>query len=373
MSEHSERIQKVLARAGAGSRRQIEAWVREGRIEVNGVIAQIGAQVRPQDRVTLDGRPLRVREPDSDTRVVLYHRSGRRAPEDNETEEPSIDLQARLPKRAGRRWISISPLPPNDGGLEVLTSDGELAQALMRRLGQLRIEFALRVRGEPTLGQMEHLKSGTFEGGQVEVESVVPAGGEGFNRWLKLVTIGGRARDVHRLCAAAGLQMSRILRVSFGPLRMDRGLGREQTEALPAHETAALYELVGMESRVHVAPLRRKPGARSQEQRQRPGAAGKRKPTEAFARKGSRRDESRSRPRAARGEQRNTGQRAPRSHAPDSRSHARDSGSHKRDTRSHQQDSRSPKRNLRSPKRDSRSHGSRPARKTSAPARNARR
>lgn len=373
MSEHSERIQKVLARAGAGSRRQIEAWVREGRIEVNGIIAQIGAQVRPQDRVTLDGRPLRVREPDSDTRVVLYHRSGRRAPEDNETEEPSIDLQARLPKRAGRRWISISPLPPNDGGLEVLTSDGELAQALMRRLGQLRIEFALRVRGEPTLGQMEHLKSGTFEGGQVEVESVVPAGGEGFNRWLKLVTIGGRARDVHRLCAAAGLQMSRILRVSFGPLRMDRGLGREQTEALPAHETAALYELVGMESRVHVAPLRRKPGARSQQQRQRPKAAGKRRSTESFARKGSRRDESRSRPRAARGEQGSSGQRALRSHAPDSRSRQRDSGSPKRDSRSNKQDSRSSKRDLRSPKQASRSHGPRPNRKTSAPARNARR
>ncbi len=298
--QHSERIQKVLARAGAGSRRQIEAWVREGRIEVNGITAQIGAQVRPHDRVTLDGRPLRVREPDSDTRVVLYHRSARRAPEDNEPDEPSLDLQARLPKRAGRRWISISPLPPNDGGLEILTSDGELAQALMRRLGTLRIEFALRVRGEPTLGQMEHLKSGAFEDGQVEVESVVPAGGEGFNRWLKLVTIGGRARDVHRLCAAAGLQLSRILRVAFGPLRMDRGLGREQTEPLPAQATAALYELVGMEPRVHVAATHRTAGARPQQRRDRPGPAGKRKPTKTFGKKAAGRPAARHLSRAAR-------------------------------------------------------------------------
>ncbi|NJO12596.1 MAG: hypothetical protein HC872_03080 [Gammaproteobacteria bacterium] len=110
-----ERIQKVLARAGVGSRRQIEAWIREGRIAVNGAPAIVGTALQPRDRVTLDGRPLRVREPDSDTRVILYHRSPRSAPEEGQPEE-AVDLSDRLPKRAGRRWISISPLPPTMAG-----------------------------------------------------------------------------------------------------------------------------------------------------------------------------------------------------------------------------------------------------------------
>lgn len=241
----SERIQKVLARAGAGSRRQIEAWIREGRIAVNGAAARIGEPIGPRDRVTLDGRLLRVREPDSDTRVMLYHRSPRRTPEEGQVDEP-IDLTAKLPKRAGRRWISISPLPPNDGGLEVLTSDGALAQALMRKLGTLRIEFAVRIRGEPTLGQLEYLKSGLLDDRTLDIESVVPGGGEGANRWIKLITRGARARDIHRLVAAAGLQLSRLLRVSIGPLFMDRSLGREHTEALPAGQTNELYSLAGV-------------------------------------------------------------------------------------------------------------------------------
>lgn len=188
---------------------------------------------------------MRIREPDSDTRVILYHRAPRRAPAEGESEE-AIDLPARLPKRAGRRWISISPLPPNDGGLELLTSDGDLAQALMRKLATLTVEFAIRVRGEPTLGQMEQLKAGVLDDKTLEIESVVPAGGEGFNRWLKLITRGARARDVHRLCTSVGLQLSRLMRVAIGPLVMDRALARERTQPLDGRETEALYALAGV-------------------------------------------------------------------------------------------------------------------------------
>ncbi|NJO12597.1 MAG: hypothetical protein HC872_03085, partial [Gammaproteobacteria bacterium] len=149
----------------------------------------------------------------------------------------------------------------------MLTSDGELAQALMRKLSTLRIAFALRVRGEPTLGQLEHLKSGALDEGALEVESVVPAGGEGFNRWIRLVTRGARARDVHRLCTAAGLQISRILRVSIGPLTMARDLARERTQALPLRETEELYALAGL-------VMKREQAAAVQ--RSRPSASGRR-------------------------------------------------------------------------------------------------
>lgn len=243
----SERIQKVLARAGVGSRREVEDWIRAGRLAINGVPAALGAQLGPRDKVTLDGRPVRLRAPESATRVVVYHRTPGQG---LRTEDAGAAgrLFDKLPKRAGRRWVPISPLPPNDGGLELLTSDGDLAQALMRKLSQLRIEFAVRVRGELTDEQMAGLRAGsTTEGEHLEIETLHAAGGEGANRWYTLVTRGGRARDVHRLFADAGIELSRLMRVSLGPVTMDRSLARERSQALDAAQTAALYELAGVE------------------------------------------------------------------------------------------------------------------------------
>lgn len=259
----NERIQKVLARLGVGSRRQVEAWIREGRLGVNGAPAQIGARIGPRDRVTLDGRLLRLREPDSDTRVVVYHRPARKsAASADDVDAPAhparggesalpadegFDLQSRLPKRAGRRWMAISPLPPNDSGLELLTSDGDLAQALMRKFSTLPVEFALRVRGEPGEEQLERLRSGIVDDDTLlQVQAVEPAGGEGFNRWVKFVARGGRARDVHRLCAAAGVELSRLMRVAIGPLRMDRSLARERLRSLKPHEVEKLRAAAGL-------------------------------------------------------------------------------------------------------------------------------
>lgn len=244
----SERIQKVLARAGVGSRREVEAWIRAGRLAVNGVPAALGAQLRLRDKVTLDGRPVRVRAPDSDARVVIYHRTPGRelAPTDSADSGQFLD---RLPRRAGRRWVPVSPLPPNDGGLELLTSDGDLAQALMRKLSQLRIEFAVRLRGEPRPEQLERLKSGLLDDDEsIVIESIEAAGGEAANRWYTLVTRGGRARDVHRLCAAAGIELSRLMRVRLGCVKMDRSLARERSRSLTAGETADLYRLAGLEN-----------------------------------------------------------------------------------------------------------------------------
>lgn len=261
----SERIQKVLARAGVGSRREVEAWIRAGRLSINGVPAELGAQLRSRDKVTLDGRPLRLRQPDSDTRVVIYHRSPGRelAPTDSPESGRFLD---RLPKRAGRRWVPVSPLPPNDGGLELLTSDGDLAQALMRKLSQLRIEFAVRVRGELGPEQLQRLKSGLLDDdGTIVVDAIEAAGGGGTNRWYTLVTRGGRARDVHRLFASADVELSRLMRFSLGPVKMDRSLARERAHSLGTAETAELYALAGLESgrspamrRPHSPPRKRR-------------------------------------------------------------------------------------------------------------------
>ena len=243
----SERIQKVLARAGVGSRRQVEEWIRAGRLAINGVPAALGAQLGPRDKVTLDGRPVRLRAPDSATRVILYHRTPGQALAPDEAGAAG-QLFDKLPKRAGRRWVPVSPLPPNDGGLELLTSDGDLAQALMRKLGQLPVEFAVRVRGELTEVQLDRLRSGLLDDGDtVEVASLAAAGGEGANRWYSVVTTGGRARDLHRLFKAANIELSRLMRVRLGPVAMDRSLARERSRALDPRETAELYALAGVE------------------------------------------------------------------------------------------------------------------------------
>src|SRR5262245_42158856 len=244
----SERIQKVLARAGVGSRREVEDWIRAGRLAINGVPAALGAQLRPRDRVTLDGRPVRLRAPDSATRVVVYHRTPGQALGADESGAAG-QLFDKLPRRAGRRWVPVSPLPPNDGGLELLTSDGDLAQGLMRRLATLRVVFSVRVRGALNDEQLDRLRSGIVDDATtLEIESIEAAGGEGFNRWYTVATRGGRARDLHRLLEASGVELSRLMRVGLGPVQMDRDLARERHRPLTEAETAQLYELAGIRS-----------------------------------------------------------------------------------------------------------------------------
>ena len=244
----AERIQKVLARAGVASRRQVEEWIRAGRLAINGAPASLGAKLGPRDKVTLDGRPVRLREPESATRVVIYHRSPGRELSASDSAEASHFID-QLPKRAGRRWVPVSPLPPNDGGLELLTSDGDLAQGLMRRLSTLRVVFSVRLRGALNEEQLTRLRSGIVDDEtQLEIESVESAGGEGVNRWYTFTTRGGRARDLHRLLQACGVELSRLMRVGLGPVRMDRDLARERHRALTPAETDQLYELAGLPS-----------------------------------------------------------------------------------------------------------------------------
>jgi 23S rRNA pseudouridine2605 synthase len=261
----TERIQKALAQAGIASRRQVEQWIREGRLSVNGAKATPGTRVGPQDRIKLDGRPVRLRPPLA-ARVVAYHRSpgqgsrgsgaghpssARPVPSSQTSQtahgEPSGDLPARIPGLPGGRWVAISPLPPGDGGLELLTNDGNLSYALTRRFGELRTEFALRVLGDPRLEQLERLRSGAIgDGPPLKIESLELEGGEGANRWFKLTAQGAGGRDIRRLCDAAGLRLSRLMRVMLGPVIMERSLARGRTRTLDAEQTAALYTLAGL-------------------------------------------------------------------------------------------------------------------------------
>jgi 23S rRNA pseudouridine2605 synthase len=240
-----DRIQKVLAARGIGSRRQVEAWIASGRITVNGKPAVPGQAVGGRDDIRLDGRRLRLAHGrDLPHRGVAYHRpaqEGVRA--DAEGSEPSSI--ERLPKAGGRRWVPVSPLPPRDGGLEIFVTDGELAAALTRRAASVPNEYGIRVRGAFDESSIERLlqAEAVAAGVKGEIRSVAVSGGEGSNRWLQVAVQGLRPRDLRELFAACGLEANRILRTRYGPVAMDRALARGRNRALTEGELTALREI----------------------------------------------------------------------------------------------------------------------------------
>jgi 23S rRNA pseudouridine2605 synthase len=232
----AERLQKVLAQLGLASRREAEGWIRAGRLSVNGRPAVLGVRVGPKDLLKLDGRAIRQRAPTA-AGVFLCHRS---PGEPLQLGAPS--LAARLPRRAGRRFISISPLPQVDGGLELLSADGRLALRLQRAVHALEVEFSVRVRGELTPEQEQRVRAGVLDAGQVEVRLLEPSGGEGSNRWYRLLTRGASGNDVRQLFERQALTVVRVLRTRLGSLTLPRNLARGQFRELDGAELQALLQ-----------------------------------------------------------------------------------------------------------------------------------
>jgi 23S rRNA pseudouridine2605 synthase len=267
-----ERIQKLLAARGIGSRRQVEAWIVAGRITVNGKPASPGQPVDARDDVRLDGRRLRLdRGEIGENLGMIYHRPAQEdiRPGVDGTTPSSIE---RLPKSVGRRWIPISPLAANDGGLELFVTDGRLAAALTRRGLGIPAEYSVRVRGVFDAATIfETLAAAAArEGLTGQLTGAVPAGGEGSNRWIQVAATGLRPRDLRQLFDGCGLEANRILRTRFGPVSMDRALARGRSRQLTDEELAALQEVAGPES----AP---KPASKPARRRGR-RATGSRKP-----------------------------------------------------------------------------------------------
>ncbi len=238
-----ERLQKVLSRAGIASRRTVESWIRAGRLTVNGTPASLGARIGPHDEVRLDGRTVHTAAPHS-TPVFLCHRSPGeplRAPATASAASTRPALLERLPRRAGRRFISIAPLPRIDGGLELVTADGTLAARLQRQAHQLESEYSVRVRGELDAGQLAGVRSVALDSGRpLAVASCEAAGGEGSNRWYTLRVRGGSGKSVRQLLERQGALVSRVLRTRLGELALERSLGRGQFRELSAEELGAL-------------------------------------------------------------------------------------------------------------------------------------
>ncbi len=245
-----ERLQKVLARAGLASRREAEEWIRAQRITVNGQIATLGARAGPTDEVRLDGRIVRQRESSATQSAFICHRS----PGENLRQPGSSDggealaatgtpLTERIPRRAGRRFIAVSPMPRIDGGLELVTSDGELAVRLQRGVRRLTSEFSVRIKGELGEEQIASILRGVLDrGATLPVERCEPAGGEGANRWYSFEARGASGKDVRQLFERQGALVSRVLRTKLGPLALERTLARGRFRPLTVDELHALMQ-----------------------------------------------------------------------------------------------------------------------------------
>lgn len=240
-----ERIQKVLAARGVGSRRQVETWIAAGRITVNGEPASAGQPVDERDDVRLDGRRLRLggRIAQAPHIGLAYHRpalEGVRAGGDPAT---ASSLE-RLPKPAGRRWIPVSPLGIHDGGLEIFVTDGALAAALARRGHEISCEYSVRVRGAFEEASVPAVLEAALADERTagRVTGIEAAGGEGSNRWAKVRGVGLRPRDLKALLGRCGFEANRILRTRFGPIAMDRALARGRSRPLSDGELRALSD-----------------------------------------------------------------------------------------------------------------------------------
>ncbi len=242
-----EKLHKVLARAGLGSRRAIEEWIRAGRIRVNGERAEVGARVSDQDIVHVDGRRIRLPRSIRDLRVLVYHKpAGEICTRDDPEGRPNVFDN--LPRLRGQRWVAVGRLDVATSGLLLFTNNGELANRLMHPSAQVEREYAVRVRGAVGAETLARLQQGVeLEDGIAHFDSVTPAGGEGVNQWFHVVIKEGRKHEVRRLWTSQGIEVSRLIRVRYGNVTLPRRLRAGRHEDLQQADVDALCQLVGFE------------------------------------------------------------------------------------------------------------------------------
>ncbi len=243
----SEKIQKVLAAAGLGSRREIEKWIQEGRISVDGTSAKLGDRITEEQRVFVDGREVTlIKSRSQKTRVLLYHKpEGEICSRSDPEKRPTVF--DRLPMLRNGRWISIGRLDFNTSGILLLTNNGELANRLMHPSAEIEREYAVRIQGEVTPEILRKLKKGIrLEDGDARFDQIIDAGGEGSNHWYHVVVKEGRNRLVRRLWEALDLRVSRLIRVRFGSVTLPRFVRRGRWEELGLDDISQLQQLAGI-------------------------------------------------------------------------------------------------------------------------------
>jgi 23S rRNA pseudouridine2605 synthase len=258
-----ERLQKVLAQAGLGSRRQIEQWISAGRVTVDGKAAELGQKVSGRERISVDGKPVRIVAAGKiPPEVLIYHKPvGEVCSRDDPEGRPTV-FEA-LPRPRQGRWVSVGRLDINTSGLLLFTTDGELANRLMHPAQEVEREYAVRVLGEVDRSLLQRLVDGVeLEDGVARFVSVTEAGGGGANRWFHAIIKEGRKREVRRLWESQGVTVSRLTRVRFGPLALERALRQGRWRPLTPSEQKQLYQAAGLKAPAMAAERSKRTSAR---------------------------------------------------------------------------------------------------------------
>jgi len=239
------KLHKLLAQAGLGSRRELEQWILDGRLAVNGQPAHTGQRVSFGDRLTLDGKPLKVRFTPPPARVLAYHKpAGEVVTHDDPQQRPTVFR--RLPRLPRGKWQAVGRLDINTEGLLLFTNSGDLANRLMHPRFGVEREYAVRVLGVLEDEQRERLLQGVeIDGQPAALRSIVDGGGEGVNRWYRVVITEGRNREVRKLFEAVGHAVSRLIRIRYGSVVLPRGLRRGVWIDLGPDDVKALRQASG--------------------------------------------------------------------------------------------------------------------------------
>ena len=244
----SEKLQKVLANLGLGSRRGIEVWIKEGRVRVNGKTASLGDRVDAEDRIEVDDKPIRQQKVRH--RHLLYNKPNneicsRKDPEGRKS------VYDRLPGLKKQRWISVGRLDYTTTGLLLFTTDGELANRLMRPSSNVDREYAVRVLGDVTVKKLQNMREGVLlEDGMARFTDIQRAqeDDDSANQWYYVAMMEGRNREVRRLWESQGLTVSRLKRVRFGSFFIPSSVKVGQYIDLKSRDIKILYEMAGLTS-----------------------------------------------------------------------------------------------------------------------------
>ena len=238
------KLQKLLAQKGLGSRREMEALIAAGGVSVNGKTAVVGDRVGPEDVVRIGKRVIRLNLEESLPKILLYHKpEGEIVSRDDPEGRPSVF--DKLPHLRSSKWIAIGRLDFNTSGLLIFTTDVVLANRLMHPRFEVEREYAVRILGELTPGQMTQLTTGVeLDDGLAAFSYLAEQGGEGINHWYRVILKEGKNREKRRMFEAIGLTVSRLMRVRFGPVNLPPRIKRGQWLELEEKEIRRLLSLV---------------------------------------------------------------------------------------------------------------------------------
>jgi len=253
-----EKLQKVLARAAVGSRREMERWISQGRIKVNDKVATLGDRVTAKDKIKVDNKMINQKRTEVQQRVIVYHKPvGEVCTRDDP--EGRTTIYSNLPKLRTGRWISVGRLDLNTSGLLLLTTDGELANKLMHPSSEIEREYAVRILGEVSPEIIKELKTSVpLEDGDAHFSDVKESGGQGANHWYNVILKEGRNREVRRLWEHFGFAVSRLMRVRYGDIKLERRVRPTKSEDLTEKELLELYKSVGLKYVIDETPKKDK-------------------------------------------------------------------------------------------------------------------